>query len=192
MYDNLIMGGEAEQLYRQGATIEVVQRGVCRDVTNSDHHLFKSDLFIFRVKPEKRNEMLSEIQANRVTLDNCPRHRFDLKKSPFKIGEKVRCDRCSGWMSLTQVGYYVRGYAAAGANPCDIVDDWYGELISDDAQWHNKQPVTCPRCKGAGKLGEVPDQTVAAVNECHTCKGSGCVPRCNAILMTKGNLDIEY
>lgn len=188
MYDKLINGKQAaEKHYNDGETIQVVRRGVWYDMTESDKHLFASDLFIFRVKPEKINEMLNQIQANRVSLDNCPRHKFELGEPPYQIGEKVQCLRCGGFMSLTSVGEYVRGYVAASGDPDDIVKNWYGDSVSKGLQWYNLTPVTCPHCKGYGdnrhELGK-------PFKHCCGCHGVGSVPRCNAVLMMRGNRDL--
>lgn len=187
MYKDLLNGSKAETKFNDGATIEFARRAEWITLTESDKHLFASDLFIFRVKPETVNVMLSEIQANRVTLDNCPRHYFDLHDRPLQLGEKIQCKRCGGKMSLSTVGDYVRGYEASGADPNDIVKNWYGDNVSHKIGWNSLAPVTCPHCKGYGdnrfEIGK-------PFKHCSICKGSGSVARCNAMLITKGNNDL--
>lgn len=187
MYDKLINGVEASAQYKSGVAVQFVRRGVWQDMTERYRHLLRSDLCIFRVKPVKVNEMLSEIQANRISLDNCPRHKFNLGEPPYQLGEKVQCLRCGGFMSLTNVGDYVRGYVAAMGNPDDIVTNWYGEPVSGVLEWHKSTPVTCPHCKGHG---DNRSELGAPYRHCVACKGVGSVPRCNANLMTVGNRDL--
>lgn len=182
MYKHLLTGCEAVVYYKEGVTIEFVHRAKWVTMTESYERLFASDLRIFRVKHETTSEKLRDIQANRIALDNCPRHRFDLNKTPLDIGVKLECQRCGGKMSASTVGDYIRGYEASGADPSDIIDNWYGEQVSSKIGWNAVVPVTCPHCKGTGlnQAGEM----------CQICKGKGSTARCNAMLVTNGNRDL--
>lgn len=181
MYKDLITGSQAKTELEKGNDVEVVVRGQWERVTKDNRHLLRSDLFIFRVLPKKHNEMLNAIQANRITLDNCPRHRFILDK--ITMGEKCQCLRCGGWMPLTSIGDYVRGFVAAKGDPCEIVPDWYGESISSQNGWHLQQPVTCPHCKGSG-------YSAILDADCRTCSGKGSLRRVEAVGLTIGNQDV--
>lgn len=72
----------------------------------------------------RNRDMLKAIRANRARLDACPKHRFELSEPPYHIGQDATCVNCHGEMKLTQIDEYVRGYRAAGGNPCDIVPNW--------------------------------------------------------------------
>ncbi|HCH8284995.1 TPA: hypothetical protein NNQ18_004696 [Salmonella enterica] len=176
MYGELLTGSQAKTEMEKGNDVEVVVRGTWQKVNQSNAQLLRSDLYIFRVCPTKRNEMLDEIKANRLLLDNCPRHFFKLGK--IQLGEKAQCLRCGGWFSLTTLGDYIRGVVAAGGNPCDVCPDWYGETISGSEGWHFNEPVRCPQCKGAG-------------TPCIVCNDRGSLPRVDALVAIKDNHDVR-
>lgn len=69
-------------------------------------------------------EIWALAKANRVRLDECPKHFFDLGEPPFALGSKCRCVNCGGIMDLTAINQYARGYKAAGGNPNDVVRDF--------------------------------------------------------------------
>ena len=59
-----------------------------------------------------------QVKANSAKLRSCNRHRFEA--SQVKLGQKMICLNCGGTISLTDVGYYIRGYEANGGNADDI------------------------------------------------------------------------
>ena len=74
-----------------------------------------------RISGIPRGEVLplwEQVKANRAKLDACPRHRFDSR--PVKMGQKVVCLECGGETGLVDIGYYLKGYRAAGGNPDDV------------------------------------------------------------------------
>lgn len=56
-------------------------------------------------------------KANDAIVRGCPRHRFS---GEAVIGKRKPCDACGGTLSLSDIGNYIRGYKAAGADPNDI------------------------------------------------------------------------
>lgn len=72
---------------------------------------------------EDARAALQRIQKNRHALDNCRKHRFEFK-GQLTIGQRAFCGNCGGDMLLTEVAQYVRGYAAAGGNPNEIIPGW--------------------------------------------------------------------
>lgn len=62
--------------------------------------------------------ILAVIRANRERLDSCDRHLFEYEK--VQIGQKLACSKCKGTMQLTDAGWYVKGYEAAGGNADDV------------------------------------------------------------------------
>lgn len=74
--------------------------------------------------------LMADIEANNAKLNACPRHFFGLtdediaKGVGYMIGQKVTCQRCGGQLRLTDVNQYVRGFAAAGGNPNDVLPGW--------------------------------------------------------------------
>lgn len=68
------------------------------------------------------NEIWKSVKENRNKLDACTRHNFTIKNVPMELGAKVKCNNCGGWLDLTRVNDYCRGYKAAGGNPNDIVE----------------------------------------------------------------------
>jgi hypothetical protein len=69
--------------------------------------------------------IMAEVKANRTKLDGCTRHLFDIPK-PVKMGAKYYCKMCGGQTSLTNIGWYIRGYVAHGGLADDIVPGWNG------------------------------------------------------------------
>lgn len=72
----------------------------------------------------------AEISANNDMLNACPRHFFELSDEEIAegvgglFGKKLTCRRCNGSMRLTDINHYVRGFAAAGGNPNDVLPGW--------------------------------------------------------------------
>lgn len=68
--------------------------------------------------------LLADIRRNRAAIESCPRHRFPAKGPTYRLGDRVTCERCGGTMDLRAVGDYLRGYAAAGGDPREVMPDW--------------------------------------------------------------------
>ena len=68
--------------------------------------------------------IMQEIRANLAALASCERHQFPERGNTYRPGTKLTCLRCGGTMSLTDAGNYLRGYAAHGGDPRDIIPDW--------------------------------------------------------------------
>lgn len=72
----------------------------------------------------------ADAQANVAALDACPRHHFEISDELIAqgvgamFGMKLNCHRCNGRMDMLHINQYVRGYAAAGGNPNDILPGW--------------------------------------------------------------------
>lgn len=83
-----------------------------------------------------RGALLAKIKANRDRLDACPRHRFEWNVPPGGVarmfGGKVRCHNCEGEMPLVELGAYVRGFAAAGGDPNDVLPGWHEPASAPD------------------------------------------------------------
>lgn len=72
----------------------------------------------------------AEAQANVEKLNCCPRHLFEMTDEQVNagpaalFGKKLTCQRCKGRMDMINVNQYVRGFAAAGGNPNDVLPGW--------------------------------------------------------------------
>lgn len=66
--------------------------------------------------------ILTEIRENSVRLNNCPMHHFTYEK--LELGQRLKCDNCGGQMQITDAGYYVKGYKAAGGDPENVWPGW--------------------------------------------------------------------
>lgn len=54
-------------------------------------------------------EIWDEVKANQAKLSACPVHVF----SPAVAGSRKRiCSACGGWVSVTDAGWYERGFRA--------------------------------------------------------------------------------
>lgn len=161
MNNDLINGKAALLLFNQDESIEFVINGEWFDLSNSNLAVTSNMTEIFRVKPTSNKDLtlLREIQANRITLDNCPQHKFEV----LNYGEKNTCIVCNGKLSVTEIGQYVQGFAAAGGNPCDILNDWFGTYMPTDLVL--QRYVTCPDCNS------VPDKV------CIRCNSTGSLMR---------------
>lgn len=65
-----------------------------------------------------------QMRLNRIRLDACPAHCFEVEGVEVVAGEKVRCRNCKGEMSLVQANEYVRGFEAAGGDPFQVWATW--------------------------------------------------------------------
>lgn len=63
-----------------------------------------------------------EVKENAAKLKACPRHRFP--GGDVKLGQRVTCLECGGWMNLTRAGEYVNGYEAAGGDADNVWPGW--------------------------------------------------------------------
>lgn len=61
------------------------------------------------------DRLWGEVKANSATLNACPQHLFPEGK--VRMGDKLTCVHCKGTVSLTDAGWYVKGFAAAGGDP---------------------------------------------------------------------------
>lgn len=73
-----------------------------------------------------------QVQANRRTLDGCPRHLFE--EAEVRIGQKLTCKCCAGQMTLTDIGNYIKGYEAAGKDATDIWPAWTTTRVNDGVE----------------------------------------------------------
>lgn len=82
----------------------------------------------------------AQAQANVELLNGCSRHHFAMTDEQVVagpaalFGKKLTCQRCNGQMDMLGVNQYVRGYAAAGGNPNDILPGW-----NNDAQTETRR-----------------------------------------------------
>jgi hypothetical protein len=60
-----------------------------------------------------------ELRENQKRLRGCKRHRFPGGHIPA-LGQKLVCLECGGTLGLTDAGYYVDGYVAAGGCEDDV------------------------------------------------------------------------
>lgn len=66
--------------------------------------------------------LLKDIRSNHARRDACPRHLF--LSEMLTIGRPMRCEHCGSTMQITDAGFYVKGYVAAGGNPNDVWPGW--------------------------------------------------------------------
>ena len=65
------------------------------------------------------DDILVQVRANQAKLSGCKQHRFDGGKT-VKLGMKCECLACGGTISLTDAGWYIKGFEAAGGSADDI------------------------------------------------------------------------
>lgn len=69
----------------------------------------------------------AEVRANNELLNGCKRHKFE-GSIPLDMVERYRfravCVNCGGWMRLTDVNQYIRGFEAAGRSGNEIWQGW--------------------------------------------------------------------
>ena len=78
------------------------------------------------------HQILKDVQANQQKLEQCPKHKFKTPQPPLLLGMKLECIHCGGKLGLAGIGWYLRGYQAAGGDPNDIVEGWYGSKFDED------------------------------------------------------------
>lgn len=108
------------------------------------------------------------VRINRIRLDACPKHRFDVATFAIKFGAKSTCLECGGEMSVLDVAQYVRGYGAAGGDPNDVLPGFYTP--------ENKGKVHCPQCYGKGFI-----ETPGGLEDCDICEATGMVAAAMAL-----------
>lgn len=64
--------------------------------------------------------------SNNNKLNACPRHLFTAELPPVneRFQFKMTCEKCGGYMRLTDINQYIRGYIAAGKNGNEIWPGW--------------------------------------------------------------------
>ena len=75
------------------------------------------------ISREEVREIMFSVKANHSKLLNCVAHQFPAQ-AEYGLGCKLTCTRCGGEMRLTDIATYLRGYAAAGGNPEDVLPGW--------------------------------------------------------------------
>lgn len=60
-----------------------------------------------------------DMKLNHAKRSACKRHFFDSPE--IKLGVRLICQNCGGEMMLSDVGFYISGYEAAGGNANDII-----------------------------------------------------------------------
>lgn len=65
-------------------------------------------------------DMWAAAKLNRQKLETCVKHHFVLVGI---VQSHAVCTRCGGRMSTSSVYAYARGYAAAGADPRDVLTE---------------------------------------------------------------------
>lgn len=68
------------------------------------------------------NTLWEQVQDNSKRLNSCSRHLFLAKE--VKLGQILICENCKGKVSLTSIGYYIKGFIAAGGKAKDVWDAW--------------------------------------------------------------------
>lgn len=106
---------------------------------------------------------LEAIRLNRIKLDACPCHCFEVEGVQLAPGEKVRCSECGGFMSLTDANQYVRGFVAAGGDPLKVWASWNTPGEEADTR--------CPQCIGRTYVEPRPNDFF----DCDLCESTGFV-----------------
>lgn len=63
---------------------------------------------------------------NQAKLRSCDRHHFETP-NPVVMGMRCTCTKCGGYMRLSDIATYLKGYQAAGGNPDEVVLGWPGK-----------------------------------------------------------------
>ena len=66
--------------------------------------------------------ILTKVRENRAKLDGCKKHHWTYEK--LTLGQPLVCDNCGGTTQITDAGWYVQGYVAAGGNADDVWPGW--------------------------------------------------------------------
>lgn len=77
--------------------------------------------------------ILEQIRENQDRVRGCRVHVFPAIGNNYRLGQKLTCLNCGGVMDLREVGNYLRGFAAAGGNPQDVLPDWNEATPNDQA-----------------------------------------------------------
>lgn len=70
------------------------------------------------------DELAGKIRADTAAWNACPKHRFPRLPGNGPLSTRVRCEVCGVERMLVDVVEYVRGYAAAGGDPDDVLPGW--------------------------------------------------------------------
>ena len=54
--------------------------------------------------------LMEAVKANLKTLKSCPRHKFPLDNTSWKLNDRVKCKKCGGEMSLHDARTWTDGY----------------------------------------------------------------------------------
>jgi hypothetical protein len=73
-------------------------------------------------------ELWREVKLNRERLEGCAGHLFETMAIDVRLGRsRFRCRHCTGVVELTALGWYRRGFAAAGGDPDTLTVEPWGE-----------------------------------------------------------------
>lgn len=100
------------------------------------------------------NDLMQQIRENRIRLDSCKRHLFD-PNDEVKAGAKLICQSCKGKIDMLDAAEYIKGFKAAGGDPCLVWENWHTEA--------DKDQTVCPSCHWRK----------AKVNDCELCNQTG-------------------
>ncbi len=106
---------------------------------------------------------LGLIRLNRIRLDSCEQHCFEVEGVEIAPGQKVTCRNCKGEMSLVHANEYIRGFAAAGGDPLKVWANW--------CEADKELETRCPQCLGATFIEPMPEDYF----DCDLCEATGFV-----------------
>jgi hypothetical protein len=69
--------------------------------------------------------LIDQIRADLARKDACPLHQFS-GDDALTLGATYPCKSCGGKFRLSEIGLYLRGYAAAGGDVNVIWPGWNG------------------------------------------------------------------
>lgn len=113
--------------------------------------------------PDGQRVIYKRAKINRLRLDGCKRHRFDVHAIPVALGGKAVCLECGGEMPVLELAQYVRGFMAAGGDPNDVCAGFWPEGVA-------LGNVHCPRCAGS-RVDPDAERIV-----CDLCRGAAYLP----------------
>lgn len=116
--------------------------------------------------PDVQRTIYKRAKINRLRLDGCKLHRFDLAQIPVALGAKAPCLECGGEMPVLEVAQYIRGFMAAGGDPDTVCAGFWPVDVPYGA-------VHCPACNGSGQVNNC--------GVCSLCDGSGHMKPAKAI-----------
>lgn len=70
-------------------------------------------------------KIFAEVQENSRRLRSCSQHLFSVHDVK-KMGQKLPCYNCGGRLALTDIGFYISGFKAAGGDPNEIMPGYEG------------------------------------------------------------------